>query len=99
MSEREKCAVLVALKKLEEFGPSLGRPLVDHMKGSKMRNLKELRPMGTSLRCLFAFDPLRRAVLLTAGDKRDQWKKWYEKAIPRAEFLYSIHIDALERDK
>jgi len=95
LSEREKGAVLVALRKLEEFGPSLGRPLVDHLKGSKIRNLKELRPIGTSLRCLFAFDPLRRAVLLTAGDKRNQWSRWYEEAIPRAESNFSIHIHAL----
>jgi hypothetical protein len=99
LSEREKGAVLVALQKLGEFGPSLGRPLVDHVKGSKIKKLKELRPTGTSLRCLFAFDSLRRAVLLTAGDKRDQWNKWYGEAIPRAESAFSKHADALERKK
>lgn len=99
LSEREKGAVLVALHKIEEFGPSLGRPLVDHVKGSKIRNLKEFRPMGTSLRCLFAFDPLRRAVLLIAGDKRDQWNEWYEEAITRAESAFLKHVDALERKK
>ena len=42
------------------------------MKGSKLHNLKELRPgsAGTSeARLLFVFDPTRRAVLLVAGDK------------------------------
>ena len=28
---------------IEQFGPSLGRPAVDTLKGSRMANLKELR--------------------------------------------------------
>jgi hypothetical protein len=30
-----------------EEGPSLGRPLVDRIKGSALHNLKELRPGST----------------------------------------------------
>ena len=57
---------------LEREGPSLGRPLVDRVKGSKLHHLKELRvtSCGSSvIRILFAFDPKRQAVLLLAGDK------------------------------
>lgn len=41
-----------AVEVLKEAGPSLGRPLVDTIKGSSIRNLKELRPgsVGTSER-------------------------------------------------
>ena len=57
---------------LEKEGPSLGRPLVDRVKGSKLHHLKELRVTscgGQVIRILFAFDPKRQAVLLLAGDK------------------------------
>jgi Phage derived protein Gp49-like (DUF891) len=33
-----------AIEALVEGGPSLGRPLVDRIKGSSIHNLKELRP-------------------------------------------------------
>ena len=40
-----------------EYGPTLGRPLVDTLAGSKLANLKELRPRQTNIRVLFVFDP------------------------------------------
>ena len=61
-----------AIYALSCSGPALGRPLVDTITGSKIKNLKELRPgsSGTSeIRILFAFDPWRSAILLVAGDK------------------------------
>lgn len=91
LSEDERERVLTALLKLAEHGPSLGRPLVDHVKGSTLMNLKELRPLGTSLRCLFIFDPSRRAQVLVAGDKRGKWSSWYAKSIPIAQQRYQIH--------
>lgn len=30
---------------------------------------------------MFAFDPERQAILLVAGDKAGNWKKWYTKNI------------------
>ena len=51
-------------------GPVLGRPLVDTITGSTIKNLKELRlpSSGTSeIRILFAFDPWRSAILLGPG--------------------------------
>ena len=76
---------------LEEDGPNLARPLADRIEGSTLHNLKELRPgsTGTSeVRILFIFDPQRQAVLLVAGDKSDQWSKWYAQSIPIAETRY-----------
>ena len=57
---------------LAEFGPSLGRPTVDTLKGSRIANLKELRfsASGGVWPVAFAFDRRRAAVLLIAGDKR-----------------------------
>jgi len=80
--------VAAAIDLLEADGPTLGRPLVDSVEGSSIRNLKELRPGSrgrSEIRILFAFDPERQAVLLVAGDKAGNWTKWYEDNIPVAE--------------
>jgi hypothetical protein len=63
--------LLAHAKLLQEFGPQLGRPSVDTLKGSKHANMKELRfswKRGV-WRVAFAFDPKRQAILLAAGDK------------------------------
>ena len=84
-----------ALDVLSEHGPQLGRPLVDTLRGSSIANLKELRPgsHGTSeIRLLFAFDPKRRAVLLTAGNKAGHCRAWYATHIPIAERRYAAWL-------
>lgn len=83
--------VAAAIDKLEHDGPTLGRPLVDKIKGSRLHNLKELRPGSagtTEVRILFIFDPRRNAVLLVAGDKSGRWTDWYREAVPLAEKRY-----------
>lgn len=67
----EKRDVFAVIKVLEAKGHHLGRPYVDTLKGSKLKNLKELRVQhqGDPYRVLFAFDPLRQAVLLCGGNK------------------------------
>lgn len=52
---------------------------MDHIKGSRHSNMKELRPRSTNLRLLFAFDPRRQAIVLVAGDKTNNWSSWYKK--------------------
>jgi hypothetical protein len=81
-------AVTGAIDLLELEGPTLGRPTVDKVNGSKFHNMKELRPAGTSIRILFIFDPLRQAILPLGGDKTGNWKTWYDKNIPLAERRY-----------
>ena len=86
-----------AVEILEERGPSLGRPLVDTITGSRHKNMKELRPPAGNIRILFAFDPRRTAILLTGGDKTGQWSKWYKKMIPVVDRLYDEHLDELDK--
>ena len=81
-------AVTGAIDLLELEGPTLGRPTVDKVNGSKFHSMKELRPAGTSIRILFIFDPRRQAILLLGGDKAGKWKSWYDKNIPIAERRY-----------
>lgn len=87
--------VAAAIRILEERGPHLGRPLVDTVTASRHRNMKELRPGSSGrseLRILFAFDPHRRAILLVAGDKAGDWRRWYRRNIPEADRLLDAHL-------
>ena len=80
---------------LAERGPALGRPVVDRITGSKLHNLKELRPGSagkTEIRILFIFDPRRQAILLVAGDKAGNWTRWYRDAIKLAEDRYARYL-------
>jgi hypothetical protein len=84
--------VFTALEALEEQGPNLGRPFADQVKNSRFKNMKELRPRGKKLRLLFAFDPNRKAIILVAGDKTNNWIRWYEQNIPIADQRFSEHL-------
>ncbi|MEV6370531.1 type II toxin-antitoxin system RelE/ParE family toxin [Micromonospora musae] len=91
--------VAAAIDMLEAEGPTLGRPLVDQVKGSTYRNMKELRPGSagtTEMRILFAFDPQREAILLVAGDKSGNWKGWYETSILAADQKFAEHLRELK---
>jgi hypothetical protein len=91
-----------AIDLLAAEGPSLGRPLVDRIKGSRYHNMKELRPASagtTEIRLLFAFDPRREAIFLVAGDKSGNWDGWYRQAIPLADERYTEHLMAVEVSK
>lgn len=90
--------VAEAIDRLLDDGPTLGRPLVDRINGSRLHNLKELRPGSagcTEVRILFVFDPARNAVLLIAGDKSGRWTEWYAEAIPAAESAYAAYLKGL----
>jgi hypothetical protein len=94
--------VVAAVELLGEHGPQLGRPLVDSVVGSRHKNMKELRPGSSGrseLRILFAFDPERKAILLIAGDKTGNWKKWYRDNIPIADIRFDDHVKRLRRER
>lgn len=59
---------------------------------------KELRPLGSSIRILFVFDPRRTAVLLLGGDKAGRWNTWYAENVPKAEALYREYLDELRSE-
>jgi hypothetical protein len=92
LSDTDYEAIMAAVELLEERGPSLGRPAVDRIAGSRHHHMKELRSFGGHLRALFCFDPERNAIVLLGGDKRDDWAGWYERNIPLADDLYDEHL-------
>ncbi|WP_244220463.1 type II toxin-antitoxin system RelE/ParE family toxin [Micromonospora noduli] len=60
--------------------------------------MKELRPGSTGsteVRMIFAFDPVREAVFLVAGDKSGQWQTWYKTAVPLADDRFQEHLSRL----
>lgn len=91
-------SINAAVEILEEMGPGLGRPFVDTLQGSRIPNLKELRPPGGFIRIIFAFDPRRAAILLLGGDKSQRWSLWYREAIPKAEGLYDEYLEELKKE-
>ena len=87
---------------IQRFGPHLGRPHVDTLKGSKHPNMKELRldvEKGV-WRIAFAFDPERKAILLVAGDKAGKSKKrFYKSFISKADKRFDEQLENLKSKK
>jgi hypothetical protein len=99
LDEKLQDELLAHAKLLAEFGPNLGRPTVDTLKGTSHANMKEMRFnwMGEVWRVAFAFDPLRQAVLLVGGDKGGADKKrFYKRLIAIADTRYSEHLAFLD---
>lgn len=99
LDEESKIAILKSILILSDIGPELGRPHVDVLKGSKHKNMKELRVQNKKkvFRILFAFDPIRRAILLIGGDKKGD-DNFYKKFIPKADSLYDQYLIKLEEE-
>ncbi len=95
--DQEVRKVLIARAKLlAEVGPTLGRPQVDTLGGSKYSNMKELRFDANDgvWRVAFAFDPERQAVLLVAGDKGGaNQKTFYKKLIQKADKRFTEWLE------
>ena len=90
---------LAHAKLLQEFGPSLGRPAVDTLKGSRHANMKDLRFAweGEVWRVAFAFDPRREAVLLAGGDKGGaKERRFYKRLIATADRRFDQHLAVLK---
>jgi hypothetical protein len=99
---RWEILLLEPVNELAVCGPQLGRPLVDRIHGSKIHNLKELRPRvpgDAEVRLLFVFDPEREAIVLVAGDQAGRWSAWYAEAIPLAEERYAAYRQDVEGEE
>ena len=94
--------VLAHAKLLEEFGPTLGRPRVDTLKGSRHPNMKELRFDAADgvWRVAFAFDPKRQGILLVAGDKSGgSEKRLCRQLIRKADDRFDEHLSRLRMER
>ena len=100
LQQKVQDELLVAARALAEYGPGLGRPYVDTLKGSKHANMKELRfdAEGGVWRVAFAFDPRRQGILLVAGDKSGVSQgRFYKQLIAKADKRFSGHLERLRK--
>lgn len=94
--------MLAHAKLLEQFGPTLGRPRVDTLNGSRHPNMKELRFQadGGVWRVAFAFDPQRQAILLACGDKSGvSERKFYKQLIRKADERFDQYLSRLKKER
>ena len=95
-AEDDKTLIFGKVYLLGEYGPYLGRPHADTLKGSKkLANLKELRAKTDvhEFRVAYIFDPERKGLLLTGGDKKGKnQKKFYKDLIREAEHIYAAYL-------
>lgn len=100
LHEDVRMEILALTRLLQQFGPRLGRPRVDTLKGSRHANMKELRfsADGGEWRVAFAFDPKRKAILLVAGDKSGiSEKRFYRELIRKADDRFEAHLARLRK--
>src|SRR5882672_9010208 len=92
--------LLAHARLLQQFGPHLGRPHVDTLKGSRHANMKELRfdAAGGVWRAAFAFDPRRKAVLLICGNKSGgSENRFYRRLIEKADARFEEHLSRMKK--
>lgn len=102
LHEDVQTEILALARLLQQFGPHLGRPRVDTLKGSKHANMKELRFSAGDgeWRVAFGFDPKRKGILLVAGDKSgSSEKRFYRDLIRKADIRFDGHLTRLKKDK
>ena len=102
LPEEVQDEIFVALPLLKAYGPQLGRPYADTLKGSAHANMKELRFKAADgvWRVAYAFDPERRAILLVAGDKSGvSQARFYKVMIAKADRRFTQHLDAMKEKK
>jgi hypothetical protein len=63
--------------------------------------MKELRVQskGDPIRAFFAFDPKRQGILLCAGNKTGDEKRFYDVMIPIADRELTLHLQQLKQSK
>lgn len=98
LAREVRIELAASVKMIEDFGPHLGRPHVDTLKGSSYPNMKELRfkTEEGAWRVAFAFDPQRKAVILVAGDKSGVSQTlFYRRLIATADKRYRAYLAQL----
>ena len=100
LGEDEQDDVALSVRHLVEFGPALGFPHSSKVVTSRHPQMRELRTQssGRPLRTLYAFNPLRAAILLVGGDKSGD-DRWYESFVSIADRLFESHLNELRKER
>lgn len=73
---------------------------MDTLNDSRHTNMKELRFSASDgeWRVAFTFDPVRKAILLVAGDKSGvSEKRFYKELIRKADVRFDAHLSRLKK--
>jgi len=99
LTEDEQDKIDVSILALSDRGPHLDFPHSSGVSSSNYPHMRELRVQvgGRPFRVLYAFNPLRTAILLIGGDKTGD-SRWYEVNVPLADKLYARHLEELRRE-
>lgn len=100
LDDTDRINVLASLLVLRQQGPLLPRPYADTVKGSSFTNMKELRiqSKGMPIRAFFAFDLERKGIVLCAGNKAGNEKRFYKEMIPLADQEFTLHLAKLNKE-
>jgi hypothetical protein len=99
LTETEQDDVALSVRHLVEFGPALPFPHSSKVVTSRHAQMRELRTQsgGRPFRTLYAFNPLRTAILLIGGDKTGD-DRWYETFVPIADRVFDAHLRELRKE-
>lgn len=91
--------IAACVRLLEEQGPTLRFPYSSGIASSRHEHMRELRVQhgGDPIRILYAFNPLRTAILLLGGHKGGN-DRWYDENVPKADALYDVHLAELRAE-
>ena len=98
LNEKEAEAVVRVVGLLEEKGVALSFPYSSEIKGSQALRELRIQSGGHPLRVLYAFDPLRRAVLLLGGNKSGD-DRFYETFVPHAEHVWREYLASFQKEE
>ena len=99
LGTEEQDSVRDSVALLRDRGVALPHPFSSGVAGSKHGHMRELRiqHQGRPYRVLYAFNPLRTAILLIGGDKTGD-DRWYERFVPVADRIYDLHLEELRKE-
>ena len=100
LDDTNRTDILASLIVLQEKGPMLSRPYADTVNGSRHSNMKELRVQskGEPIRVFFAFDHVRKGILLCGGNKTGNDKRFYDVMIPIADREFTEHLERIKKE-
>lgn len=95
----EQDSVRDSVALLRDHGVLLSFPHSSGVSDSRHGHMRELRiqHQGRPYRVLYAFNPLRTAILLIGGDKTGN-DRWYEEFVPIADKIYDQHLEELRKE-
>lgn len=99
LTEDQRDDVAHSVGLLASLGPTLDFPHSSKVATSRYSQMRELRTQsgGRPLRTLYAFNPVRTAILLIGGDKTGD-DRWYERFVPEADRIYTRHLEELRSE-